>query len=124
MQSPRAPLTLVVAEHLHAGLGVGVIGRLEAQLGDAWGQREELGGPLGSPLPPPRWPPHTQLAEELPEGAHEVAEGEAAVSHHPLHLVELGQVGGIQALVAENPVDGEVFHRGELLLRGGAGSKG
>lgn len=31
-----SPLTLMVAEHLHAGLCVGVVGRLEAQLGDTW----------------------------------------------------------------------------------------
>lgn len=59
-QTPRAPLTLVVAEHLHAGLRVGVIGRLKAQLSDAW-ERRGVRGALGSPCPPqvpPQCPPY------------------------------------------------------------------
>lgn len=45
-----------------------------------------------------------------------MAQGEPTVGHHPLHLVEFSKVRGIQALIAEDPVDGEVFHRGELTL--------
>lgn len=42
-------LTLVVAEYFHAGLGVGVVGRLKAQLGDTWVGRQatELGRESG-----------------------------------------------------------------------------
>lgn len=48
-----------------------------------------------------------------------MAQGEPTVGHHPLHLVEFSKVRGIQALIAEDPVDGEVFHRGELTLEWG-----
>ena len=46
-----------------------------------------------------------------------MAQGEPTVGHHPLHLVELSEVRGVQAFVAEDPVDGEVFDRGELTLK-------
>lgn len=84
----------MVAEHLHAGLGVGVVSRFETQLSDA------------------------QLGEELPQDAHEVAQGEAVISHNALDLVELSQVRGIQGLVPEHTIDGEVLGWCEgLLLR-------
>lgn len=51
------------------------------------------------------------------EDAHEVSESEAVVSHHTLDLVELGQVSGVQSLIPEHPVDGEVLHRRELGLK-------
>lgn len=37
----------------------------------------------------------TQLGEELPQDAHEVAQGEAMVGHNALNLVELSQVCGV-----------------------------
>lgn len=50
------------------------------------------------------------------QDAHEVAQRESIVGHHALDVVELGQVGGIQGLVPEHPVDGEVFDGAEFLL--------
>lgn len=38
-----------------------------------------------------------------------MAQGEAMVSHNPFDLVELGQVCGIQGLIPEHTVDGEVL---------------
>lgn len=51
----------------------------------------------------------TQLGEKLPQDAHEVAEGEAMVSHNALNLVELSQMCGIQCLISEYTVNGEVL---------------
>mmetsp|Transcript_35805 Transcript_35805/g.78171 ORF Transcript_35805/g.78171 Transcript_35805/m.78171 type:complete len:403 (-) Transcript_35805:388-1596(-) len=81
------------AEDLHGGLCVGVVGGLEAQLGDA------------------------DLPEELVEGADEVAEGEALVADDALNLVELRQVRAVHRLVAEHAVDGEILRRAEPVLR-------
>lgn len=50
------------------------------------------------------------------QDAHEVAQRQPVVGHHPLDLVELCQVGGVQRLVPEDPIDGEILHRSELLL--------
>lgn len=50
------------------------------------------------------------------QDAHEVSQSQAVVGHHPLDLVELGQVSGVQRLVPEHPVDGEIFDGGEPLL--------
>lgn len=50
------------------------------------------------------------------EDAHEVSQCESVVGHHALYLMELGQVGGVQGLVPEHPVDGEILDGGELLL--------
>lgn len=58
----------------------------------------------------------TQLGEELPQDAHEVAQGEAVISHNALDLVELSQVRGIQGLVPEHTIDGEVLGWCEGLL--------
>jgi hypothetical protein len=55
----------VECEYLHARLGVGVVGRLEAQLLDA------------------------ELPEELVQHPDEITEGEAAVCNHALDLVEM-----------------------------------
>ena len=77
----------VKAKDLERGLGVRVIGRLEAQAMN----------------------PHFRV-KDLHE-ADEVAEREAEVCDHALDLVELGQVGGVDALVAEDAVDGEVARR-------------
>lgn len=86
----------MVAKHLHAGLCVWVVGWLEAELCD------------------------TQLGEELPQNAHEVAQGEAVICHHTLDLVELSQVRGVQGLIPEYAVDGEVLDRREGFLLGKA----
>lgn len=57
------PLTLVVAEHLHAGLRVGVVGRFEAQLGDPWaregGRETEEGWMSLEAMAPSHSPTHT-----------------------------------------------------------------
>lgn len=69
-------LTLVVAEHLHAGLRVGVIGRLETQLGDSCGTQEVTEPSPALPTAATHsWPgrPLTQLAEEFAQDTHEVA---------------------------------------------------
>lgn len=47
---------------------------------------------------------------------HEVAKCEVVVSDHALNLVKLRQVGGIQGLVPEDAINGEVFDGRELLL--------
>ena len=66
----------------------------------------------------------TELGEELVQDAHKVPQCQAAVCHHALDLVELRQVGGVQGLVTEHPVDGEVLHRCELLLERGRERRG
>ena len=48
--------------------------------------------------------------------SHEVSESEVVVCHHPLDLVKLRQVGGVQGLVAEHSIDGEVLDGSEGLL--------
>lgn len=68
------------------------------------------------PTPPTLARLLTQLGEELPQDTHEVAQREAVVSHDTLDLVELGQVSGIQGLIPEHSIDGEVFGRSEGLL--------
>lgn len=75
------------AENLHARLRVGIVRGLEAQLVDA------------------------HLGEEDLHEADEPAEGEAEVGDDALDLVELGQMGGVDGLVAEDAVDGEVARR-------------
>ena len=117
----------MVTEYFHAGLSVGVVGWLETQLGDTWVGRQanRVGGTIGlmtkasscyPPTPPTLACLLTQLGEELPQDTHEVAQREAVVSHDALDLVELGQVSGIQGLIPEHSIDGEVFGRSEGLL--------
>ena len=60
--------TLVVAEYLHAGLGVRVVGGLEPEL------------------------LYAELLEELMEDPDKITQGEASVSYDALNLVELCQV--------------------------------
>lgn len=64
--------------------------------------------------------PLTKFGKELFEDAHKVAQGEVIVSYDTLNLVELSQVGGIQCLITENSVNGEVLGWGEGLLLGKA----
>lgn len=79
----------VEREDLHARLRVRVVRRLEAHLGDA------------------------DLLEERLDHANEVTQGQVVVGHDALDLVELGQVGRVHALVAEDAVDREVLLRRE-----------
>lgn len=55
-----------------------------------------------------------QFREEIFQEPHEPAEREAEVGNDTLDLVELGQMGGIDGLVAEDTVDGEVAARLDL----------
>lgn len=75
------------AENLHTRLRVRIISGLEAQLMDA------------------------HLGEEHLHEAYETAEGEAEVGDDALDLVELGQMGGVDGLIAKDAVDGEVARR-------------
>ena len=45
-----------------------------------------------------------------------MAQVEVAVCHHALDLVELSQVGGVQRLIAEHTVNGEVLGRCKAIL--------
>lgn len=78
------------AEDLHARLRVRVIGRLEAQPMDA------------------------HLGEEDFHEADEAAEGKTKVGDDALDLVELRQMGGVDRLVAEDAVNGEVAGRARV----------
>lgn len=51
----------------------------------------------------------TQLGEELPQHTHEVAQGQSMVGYYTLYLVELSQVGGVQRLIPEHTINGEVL---------------
>jgi hypothetical protein len=63
IHTQHRPLTLVVAEHLHAGLGVRVVGWLETQLSDPWrGRRKQAGDPGSLPVSPDHLPVSAQLA--------------------------------------------------------------
>ncbi len=92
--------------YLHGGLRVGVVGRLEAQRGDA------------------------DLVEEGLEEGDKVPECEVVVGDEELYLVELGEVRGVHRLVSEHAVDGKVLFRGEhsrlgeLLAQLVAGARG
>ena len=96
----------VETKDLERGLSVGVIRRLEAQPMD----------------------PHLRI-KDLHE-ANQVAEREAKVSNDALDLVELGEMRGVDGLVAEDAVDGEVARGprvgGELVehVDGGGGRVG
>mmetsp|Transcript_6574 Transcript_6574/g.11054 ORF Transcript_6574/g.11054 Transcript_6574/m.11054 type:complete len:366 (+) Transcript_6574:79-1176(+) len=84
----------VVAENLHGGFGVRVVGRLEAQLRDA------------------------DLLEEGLDQADQMSQGEIAVRDETLDLVELTQVRGVHRFITEHTVDREVLLRCEY-PRGG-----
>lgn len=57
----------------------------------------------------------TELGEERLHHADEVAEGQAVVGNDALDLVELREVCCVQALVAEDAVNGKVLDRLEAL---------
>lgn len=54
------------------------------------------------------------LGEKDLHKADEAAEGEAEVGNDALDLMELGQMGGVDGLVAEDAVDGEVTGRSRV----------
>ena len=61
--------------------------------------------------------------EESGNDAKEVAERQVAVGNQALHLIELGEVRGVQGLVAEHAVNREVLGRLELLLQRSRGAR-
>mmetsp|Transcript_22505 Transcript_22505/g.36015 ORF Transcript_22505/g.36015 Transcript_22505/m.36015 type:complete len:502 (+) Transcript_22505:251-1756(+) len=83
----------VIAEDLHARLCVRVVGRLEAQICDANLRKEGLDHP------------------------NEVGQRQVPVCHQTLYLVELAEMGGVHAFVAEDTVDRKVLFGRELALR-------
>ena len=95
---------MVIAENLQARLRIGVVCGLEAQPVDA------------------------HLGEEDFHEADQSAKREAKVGNDAFDLVELGQMRGVHALVAEDTVDGEVASGarvgGELVKHICAGSCG
>ncbi len=80
------------AEDLHARFGVGVVGGFEAELLE------------------------TEVVEEGSNNRLEVSQAESVVGDNSLNLVEFGQVGSVQGLVAEDSIDTEVPLRLERLL--------
>lgn len=74
-------------ENLHAGFGVRVICRLEAELVDS------------------------HFSEKYLHESNQPAQREAKIRNHAFHLVEFSQMRGIDGFIAENPVDGEVARR-------------
>lgn len=58
----------------------------------------------------------SDLLEESFHDTKEVVKANAAVTNDTFNLVELSQMSCIKSLVAEDTVDGEEFHRLELLL--------
>ena len=75
---------LMEAKDLHARFRIGIIRRLEAQIADAHFRKEDF------------------------HEADEAAQRQAVVRNDAFDLVELGEVGGVDGLVAEDAVDGEV----------------
>lgn len=59
----------------------------------------------------------TKFGEELMKDTHKVSQSEVIVGHHTLYLMELRQMGGIQGLIPEYPVNGEILDGSELFLR-------
>jgi hypothetical protein len=58
----------------------------------------------------------TPLLEELGDDSNEISKREVIVGHQSFNLMELGQVGGIQSLISEHSIDGEVLLGRERLL--------
>lgn len=48
---------------------------------------------------------------------HQILQAEVVVCHHTFHLMELSQMCGIQGLVAEHSVNGEVLSGLESILQ-------
>ena len=76
--------SLMEAEDLHARFRIGIVSGLEAQVAD------------------------THFREEDLHEADEAAQSQAVIGNDAFDLVELGEVGGVDGLVAEDAVDGEV----------------
>ena len=74
----------MVAEDLHTGLGVRVVGGLELEVSDA------------------------HLVEENLHELHETTQGQAVVGDDTFYLVELGKMCSVDGFVSEDTVDGEV----------------
>lgn len=51
------------------------------------------------------------------QDTHEVSQREPIICNNALYLMELCKVGGIQGLISENTVNGEILDRTELLLK-------
>lgn len=83
----------MIAEYLHARLGVRIVRGLELEPSDA------------------------ELLEELVQRANEIAQREPVIGDNALDLMELGEVRRVQGLVAEHSVNTEIFHRPELALQ-------
>ena len=82
----------VVAEDLHRRLGVGIEGRLEAEL------------------------LNTDLLEEGFNGTDEVAKRQVVICYEALYLMKLAKMRRIHGLVTENAIDGKVPLRLEPTL--------
>mmetsp|Transcript_30814 Transcript_30814/g.69578 ORF Transcript_30814/g.69578 Transcript_30814/m.69578 type:complete len:280 (+) Transcript_30814:1496-2335(+) len=80
---------------LHGWLGVRVVGRLETNVVKL------------RPEPPIK----------VRNRPHQMAEGQVLTDDETLHLVKLGEVGGVECLIAENTIDREVLLRLEGLPR-------
>ena len=76
----------VVTEDLKTGLGVGVIGRLIFQVGDA------------------------DLGVEFSQDTKQVRKTNISISDETFNLMELSQVSGIKVLISVDSIDGEVLH--------------
>ena len=81
---------MVVTEDFHRGFGVGVIGWFEAEVGNA------------------------EFGEEAFEESHQAAESEVVISNDTFDLVEFCKMSGVDGLVAEDAVDGEVAARARV----------
>ena len=84
----------MVGEDLERGFSVGVVCGLEFQLLD------------------------TNFGKEGLHDAKKMAKTDVTVTDNTLNLVELSQVSGIEGLVSEDSVNGEVLHGLEFLLLG------
>ena len=79
--------SLMEAKDLHARFRIGIVRGFEAQIAD------------------------THFCEEDFHEADEAAQGQAVIRNDAFDLVELGEVGGVDGLVAEDAVDREVARR-------------
>lgn len=86
--------TSMVGEDFHRRFGIGVVGGLEADITDAHFGKEGI------------------------HEADKVTEGGVPVGDNTLDLVELGKMGGVNGLVPEDTIDGEILDGMELGLLG------
>ena len=95
----------MVGEDLHGRLGVRIVGRLEAEVFDACKKNVSYC----------RITMLTALPEELREQSDDVSEREVPLCNDAFYLMELGQVSGVQRLIAVYTVDAEHLRRFESL---------